>query len=149
VSRFLPFPPSIEVTVGDARQAIEAADAGSYDLIIVDVFEGAAMPASVSSTGFAAAARRALREKGLLAINLTDVPPLAHTRIQVATLGTAFGNVVFYGDAAMLRGRRAGNLILLAGNVPMIKVGNHERTVRGADLAKFAGGAKPRLDELT
>jgi hypothetical protein len=45
-----------------------------------------------------------------------------------------------------VRGRRAGNMILLAGNVPMIKVGEHERMLRGAGLAEFAGGARPRLD---
>ncbi|GAA0520442.1 hypothetical protein Ade02nite_12690 [Paractinoplanes deccanensis] len=106
-----------------------------------------AMPASVGSAGFAAAAARVLGEGGPLAMNLTDVPPPAHSRIQAATVQTAFETVVLYGDAAVLRGRRAGNLILLAGNVPMIKVGKHEKTVRGADLADFIGGARPRLDE--
>ncbi|MEV4352016.1 fused MFS/spermidine synthase [Actinoplanes sp. NPDC049596] len=147
VSRFLPFPEQIEVTVGDARDEVERRR--GYDLIIVDVFEGAWAPASVGSTGFAAAARRALTSDGLLAMNLTDVPPLAHSRVQAATVREVFGDVVaLYGDAAVVKGRRAGNLILLAGNVPMIKVGKHERTVRGTDLAEFIGGARPRLDEL-
>lgn len=147
VSRFLPFPATIEVEVGDARVALEQTPPAAYGLIVADVFAGAAMPASVGSAGFAAAAARALAPDGLLAMNLTDVPPLAHTRIQVATARAAFGEVALLGDAAMVRGRRAGNMILLAGNVPMIKVGKHERVLRGADLAEFAGGARPRLDE--
>lgn len=147
VERFLPFPPSITVDVGDAREAVERSAPERYDLIVVDVFEGAAMPASVASAGFAAAARRALAPDGLLAVNLTDVPPLAHTRIQTATILTAFAAPVVLGPSAVLRGRRAGNVILLAGNVPMIRVGKHERMIRAADLAEFIGGARARLDE--
>ncbi|GID29663.1 hypothetical protein Abr02nite_46460 [Paractinoplanes brasiliensis] len=45
------------------------------------------------------------------------------------------------------RGRRAGNAILPAGNVPMIRLGKHERMIRAADLAEFIGGASARLDE--
>ncbi|MGK5681945.1 spermidine synthase [Actinoplanes sp. URMC 104] len=147
VERFLPFPASITVEVGDARTRLEQAAEATYDLMIVDVFEGAAMPASVSTVGFAEAARRALRPGGLLAVNLTDVPPLAHTRIQTATVSAVFGNPVVLGPAAVLRGRRAGNVILLAGNVPMIKAGKHERVVRGPESANFASGARARLDE--
>jgi hypothetical protein len=146
VERFLPYPKSIKVRTGDARAEI---DHEAADLIIVDVFQGAAMPASVSSIGFAAAAERALRNQGLLAINLTDVPPLAHTRIQAATVRTVFAETKILGSTAVLRGRRAGNAILLAGNVPMIKLGKHERMIGGADLADFIGGARPRLDEPT
>jgi hypothetical protein len=51
------------------------------------------------------------------------------------------------GETAALRGRRAGNVILPAGNVPMIKLGKHERVPGGADSAEFVGGAKARLDE--
>jgi hypothetical protein len=146
VSRFLPFPATIEVEVGDARAALAQAPPDSYGLVIADVFAGAAMPASVGTAGFAAAAARALAPDGMLAMNLTDVPPFAHTRAQAATARTAFADVALFGDAAVLRGRRAGNVILLAGNVPMISVGKHERVVRGAGLTEFAGGAKPRLD---
>jgi hypothetical protein len=46
----------------------------------------------------------------------------------------------------VVRGRRSGNIILPAGNVPMIDPGKHERVWRGAELAEFIGGARPRLD---
>lgn len=143
----LPFPESIEVRIGDARQALEQEPPQAYGLIISDVFVGASMPASVAAEGFAHAARRALRPDGLLAMNLTDVPPLAQTRIQVATAATAFDEIVLHGDEDVLRGRRVGNVILLAGNVPAIKPGKHERVLRGADLEIFTAGARPLLDE--
>ena len=146
VSRWLPFPPAIEVEIGDARAALEGAPSRAYDLIIADVFDGAAMPASVGSAGFATAAARALRADGLLAMNLTDVPPLAHSRVQVATVATAFADLALLGDAGVLRGRRAGNVVLLAGDLPVIGPERAGRVLRGDVLAAFAGGAKPRLD---
>ncbi|MFI5898153.1 spermidine synthase [Actinoplanes sp. NPDC051513] len=147
VEQNLPFPASIEVRLGDARTELEAADAGQFGLIISDVFVGAAMPESVAAGGFARAARRALKPDGLLAMNLTDVPPLAQTRIQVATARTAFDEIVLYGNADVMRGRRVGNVILLAGNVPMIKPGKHESVLRGEELRIFTAGARPLLDE--
>ncbi|WP_433292870.1 spermidine synthase [Actinoplanes sp. CA-030573] len=147
VRRNLPYPGTIDVRIGDAREALEAAGPESYGLIIADVFVGAAMPRSVAERGFAVAARHALRPDGLLAMNLTDVPPLAQTRVQVATVGTIFEQSVLYGEEPVLRGRRVGNLILLAGNVPAIKAGKNERVLRGDDLSKFATGARPLLDE--
>jgi hypothetical protein len=69
---------------------------------------------------------------------------LAWTRVQVATLQSAFAEVALLGDAAVIRGRRSGNVILPAGNVPMIKLLKHERVLRGVDLAEFVGGARPR-----
>jgi hypothetical protein len=36
---------------------------------------------------------------------------------------------------------------LLAGNVPMINPGKHERVLRRSDLGNFTGGARPLLDE--
>jgi spermidine synthase len=155
VSRMLPFPESIDVRIGDAREALEAAEPGAYGLIISDVFVGAAMPASVAVAGFARAARRALRPDGLLLMNLTDLPPLdvtgvppvAHTRVQAATAATAFGEVALYGDATVLCGGRVGNVILLAGNVPMIRAGKDERVLSGVDLSNFTAGARPLLNE--
>jgi len=146
VSRELPFAASLEVEVGDAREALERAEPQGYDLIVADVFDGAATPASVASAGFAHAAARALRPDGLFAMNVTDVPPMAWTRIQVATLRAAFPEVVLLGETAVVRARRAGNVILLAGNVPITKPDKHERVLRGAELVDFAGGAKARLD---
>jgi hypothetical protein len=112
------------------------------------VFDGAAMPDSVAGRRFAGAAARALAPGGLLAMNLTDVPPLAHTRIQVATTRSVFegDRVALLGEVPVLRGRRAGNVILLAGDVPAVRPARGERLMRGPELPEFAAGARPRDD---
>jgi spermidine synthase len=146
VAEVLPVPAGVVVEVGDARAVLESSGPGAYDVIIADVFAGAATPHHVASAGFAVAAARALAPGGRYLMNVTDVPPLAWTRVQVATLRSAFADVALYGDAAVIRGRRAGNVILPAGNVPKIKPLKHERVLRGVELAEFVGGAKPRGD---
>jgi hypothetical protein len=157
VGRLLPVRDPVEFVVGDARAVLEREPPGGRDLIVVDVFAGAWMPVRVATTGFAVAAARALAPGGLLAMNLTDLPPLAYSRVQLATLREAFGEVAAIGGAAMLRGRRAGNLVLVAGaargDVPVNRLARAAardpepgRVLSGPPLDAFVGGAKARLD---
>ncbi|WP_199516939.1 spermidine synthase [Nucisporomicrobium flavum] len=157
VAKHLPWPASVGVEVADAREFVEAGDPQSYDVVVTDVFEGAAMPASVAGVGFARAAARLLRPGGVLAMNLTDVPPLAYSRIQAATLRAAFGEVAMIAPPGLLRGRKAGNVVLAAAAVPgglpvaglaaaVARDAEPARVWHGDELTVFLGGAKARLD---
>jgi spermidine synthase len=143
--------------VGDAREFVEAGEAQGYDVVVVDVFEGAAMPASVAGVGFAAAAARLVRPDGVLAVNLTDVPPLSHSRIQAATLRAAFGDVALIAPPGLLRGRKAGNVVLAAAHRPGVldivrltrsvaRDAEPARVWHGEELTAFLAGAMARLD---
>jgi spermidine synthase len=145
VSRVLPAPAGVEVVIGDARAHLEELSERVYDVIVADVFEGAWMPDSVATTGFAAAARRALRPRGLLAMNVTDVPPLSHTRIQVATLQSVFADVAVLADPAVLRGRKAGNAVLVAADT-LSDLPVRAGALHGPELTTFRAGARARLD---
>jgi hypothetical protein len=158
VTRLLPLPEPVEIVIGDARERLEAEEPDRYDVIVADVFDGARMPASVAGAGFARAAARALKPGGLLAMNLTDVPPLAYSRVQVATLAGAFGDVGLLAGGPMFRGRRAGNVVLVAGratgDIPARALALDAardpvpgRFVHGGELTSFAAGARARLDE--
>ena len=144
VTRLLPPPPAIDLVIGDARERLEAEEPGRYDVIVSDVFEGAWAPRSVTTVGYAEAARRALRPDGLFVVNVTDEPPLAHTATQVATLRAVFPDVRAVASAGMLRGRRAGNVILLGATEVRPSIGP---LVTGPEWDGFAVGAKPLLDE--
>jgi spermidine synthase len=143
VTRLLPPPPAIEIVIGDARERLTAEEPGRYDVIVSDVFEGARPPRSVTTTGYAEAARRALKPDGLLVVNVVDVPPLEHTATQVATLRAVFPEVRASASAGMLRGERAGNVILLAGTTIRPAVGP---LITGPEWEDFAIGAMPLLD---
>ena len=157
VSRALPWPASVEAVVGDAREFADRAEPSGYDVLVVDVFEGAAMPASVAGLDFATAAARLLRPGGVLAMNLTDVPPLAYSRIQAATLRAAFGDVALIAPPGMLRGRKPGNVVLAAaGSADTLSIERIARSVardaeparvwHGTELTALLAGVKARLD---
>ena len=160
VRRRLPLPRAvaggrIRVRVGDARAVLEHLPAGSFDVIIADVFAGGRTPAHLTSTEFTAAARRALREGGIFAANVADGRPLGHARAQVATIRAVFPNACLIADATVLRGRRFGNLVL-AGSTREFRIDTLTRltasdpmpgrVLSGYDLTSFAAGAKPVTD---
>jgi spermidine synthase len=156
VRRELPLPrrARIKLVAGDARAAVDRARPQGYDLVVADVYRAAQMPASVASAEFAAAVARALRPAGRYAVNVADLPPLAFTRRQAATLATAFGDVCAIADPGMLRGRRYGNVVLAAararGGLPVQRLAAAvrrdpfpARVLHGADLDRFVAGARP------
>lgn len=160
VAKHLPWPAEIRTEVADARSFVDAAPGAGADVIVADVFQGAAMPASVAATAFARSAARVLRPGGVLIMNLTDVPPLSYSRIQAATLRAAFGDVALVAPPGILRGRKAGNVVLAAtarpGDLPVSRLAaavmrdpEPARVWHGPELSAFLGGAKARLDGIS
>jgi hypothetical protein len=154
IHRRLPLPSGagVEVVTGDARAAIAAATPGAYDLVIADVYRAAQMPASVASVQFAAQVARALHPRGRYAVNVADLPPLAFTRRQAATLSAVFADVCLIADPGMLRGRRYGNVVLAAarspGGLPVERLATAirrdpfpARVLYGPELDAFVAGA--------
>ncbi len=155
VRRELPLPEkaSIRVRVGDAREAVESMRDGAYDVIVLDVFAGARTPAHLASLEFAEQLARVLDPSGWLVANIADGPPLKHARAQVATIRAVLPQACLVADAAVLRGRRFGNLVVLAGRTPP-PVAELTRRAAGdwfpgrveIDLDRFAAGATPVPD---
>ena len=145
----------IRVRVADARAVLEQVAAASFDLIVADVFDGARTPAHMTSTEFAGLAARALAPGGLYAVNVGDGPPLAHARASVATIGSVFGHVCVIAEGPVLRGRRFGNLVLVASDheLPVTELTRRAaadpfpaRVLSGAELDQFVAGARPVTD---
>ena len=155
IRRRLPLGARVRVRTGDARAELERLAAGSFDVVIADVFAGGRTPAHLTSAEFWAAARRVLRGAGTVAANVADGAPLAHARAQVATALAVFGEVCLIAEPGVLRGRRFGNLVLAAsaGPLPVSALTRlaaadpmPARAVHGEDLVRFAAGAKPVSD---
>ncbi|MFF8815476.1 spermidine synthase [Streptomyces pactum] len=145
----------IRVRGDDARAGLRKVPDGWADLIIADVFDGARTPAHLGSTEFAGEVRRALRPGGLYAANVADGPPLAYLRARIATTGTVFPELCLIADPAVLRGRRFGNAVLLASDLPLPVAEltrraagdpHPARVEHGRALADFTGGAVPVTD---
>jgi spermidine synthase len=159
--RLPPRNPRLRIRVGDARTELERLRPGSFDVVIADVFAGGRTPAHLTSAEFWSAARRVVRatptgsRDGVVAANVADGAPLAHARAQVATARAVFPHACLIADAAVLRGRRFGNLVLAASPAPLPVEALTRRTagdpmpgrlVHGSDLTRFTAGAKPVTD---
>jgi spermidine synthase len=145
----------ISVRIADARAAAEELPAGSFDVLVCDVFAGAQTPGHVTSAEFTATAARVLAPAGIYAVNVGDGPPLAHARARVATVASVFAHVCVMAEAAVLRGRRFGNLVIGAANreLPVSELIRRTagdpfpaRVVEGDALGRFVAGAEPIVD---
>jgi spermidine synthase len=76
----------------------------------------AAVPEHLTTVEFLLEARRALAAGGLYVANLADRPPLREARIEAATAAAVFAQVALIAEPAQFKGRRHGNLVLLAGD---------------------------------
>jgi spermidine synthase len=145
----------VRVRVADARAVLENLPAGSFDVVIADLFAGARTPAHLTSVEFTQAVAGALRPSGVFGANVGDGPPLTHARARAATVRAVFGSACLMADAAVLRGRRFGNLVLAAAHqdLPVAELARRAagdpfpaRLVHGGDLGRFIAGARPITD---
>src|SRR5262249_2433441 len=110
-------------------------------------FTGTSVPAHLATAEFAHVVRRVLRPGGRYVLNTIDAPPHAWARAQAATLATAFTHVSVFGGREVATGRRAGNVLFLAGGTPArirLDGGPHPSVL--TDGRAFAGGAQPLQD---
>lgn len=136
VLEHLPWPAGAEVTlrIGDARAELaqlRAEGAGSTDaladLAVLDVFAGDDAPAHLRERSFYSELAEILSERGVLAVNVGDDPGLEFFAEQARAMLEATGpdgapvlaDVWCLTDTTMLRGDRAGNLILAGSPSPM------------------------------
>jgi spermidine synthase len=147
----------IRVRVADARAVLEQVRAGSFDLVVADVFAGARTPAHLTSAEFAGLAARALTPSGVFAANIGDGPPLTHVRGRVATLRSVLRHSCLIAEGPVLRGRRFGNLVVVAADheLPVAELTRRAaadpfpaRVVAGEELDRFVAGARPITDAL-
>jgi spermidine synthase len=145
----------IRIRHGDAREVLARTPEDSFDLVIGDAYAGSRSPAHLTSVEFVAAVARVLRAGGWYAANVADGAPLSFVRTQVATLRAALPEVCLIADPAVLRGRRFGNLILVAGTAPppiaelTRKAAGDPfpgRVLYGDELTRFEAGAAPATD---
>jgi spermidine synthase len=140
----------VPVQVADAREALGRLRDGAADLVVLDVFAGARTPAHLTSVELFSDVARVLGHGGVLAANIADGPPLAFARGQVATAQAVFAHVAAVAEPGIWRGRRFGNVVLVASatGLPSEALARRcagdpvpARVTAGAELARWVAGA--------
>lgn len=148
--------PGIKVKVADGRAWLAAREDGAVDALLVDAFVGARVPRHLATVEALADAARVVTPGGAMAINVVDAPPMADVRAIAAGLREVFATVAALGAGPVLRARRQGNVVLVAGHGPLPL---ERLRVRGAadgaspaalsapgDVAALCGGTPPWRD---
>ncbi|MFF1502131.1 spermidine synthase [Streptomyces sp. NPDC058316] len=149
IAEQLPVPDGSGIAVHgeDARSRLERTPPGSLDVLVADVFGGSRVPAHLTTVEYAGAARRALRDGGTYAANLADGAPFDFLRSQLATFAAVFDELALIAEPAVLRGRRFGNVVLVASRTPIDTAALTRRCAADAFPARVEDG--PALDRLT
>ena len=111
----LPRQSGIKVRAVDGRTGLTAMPAAYCDLVVVDAFAGARVPADLTTRQWFAEVARVLTPRGTVSVNLTDHAPFDHARRVVAGIAERFAPVVLAVEPATLKGNRFGNLVVTAG----------------------------------
>lgn len=147
--------PRLRIRVVDGRAGVLGRRDESADLVLVDAFERAALPRDLVAAEFVWEVRRVLRTSGTYVLNVADGFALSFARRVVATVREAFTDVALLAEPGVLRGRRFGNLVVVAAAAPlpveeivrrMAGATFPARLVDGADLRRFCVRAAPITD---
>ncbi len=148
--------PHLKVRTVDGRVGLAACRPASWDVVVRDAFADTVTPASLATTEWCEVVARALRPGGVLVCNLSDVAPFPRTRAEVATLRTRFRTVLAVAEPGTLRGRRTGNVVLVAsdGDLPEASWGRRlagdavapVRLLGSGQVSDRFGGAEPLVD---
>ncbi len=147
--------PGLRVRQVDGRAFLAGRRDGSADAILVDAFVGARVPRHLVTAEALADAARVVAPGGALAVNVVDAPPLNDARAIAAGLLDAFAVVAALAAGPVLRGRRAGNVVLVAahGPLPLERLRSRASAdpspaalLAPGDALAFAGGTPPWRD---
>lgn len=117
VRRELPLPRGhrIRVRPVDGRSGVAALRDDSAAVVVLDAFDGGRLPAELVTAQFFGEVARVLRGNGVALVNIADEPGLRFVGRVVATLREVMGPVALIATHEILRGRRFGNVVLVAG----------------------------------
>ena len=108
----LPRSPRLRIRIDDAVVAAPSLKAQFWDVVVRDIFSGGTVPDSVCTPEFMHSCMNALKSEGLFLINAASAPT-SQVQAQFAALAQ-ISDFLVISDAAVARGKRRGNLVLVA-----------------------------------
>lgn len=113
----LPRSPRLRIRVGDAAQIVASGRDGAWDVVVRDVFAAGSVPAACRTREFHAHVGQTLVPGGVYLVNLSSRPRQVAGE-DLEAVRESFGGVLVIADPAVVRGRRHGNLVVVARREP-------------------------------
>lgn len=124
--------PGLRLRTADGLAGLGRLPPGHADVLVRDAFAGPVVPAHLSTVGFYRDAARVLTAQGVYIGNVADTAQIRESRVEAATALEVFSQVALVAEPSQLRGRRYGNVVIVASDAPL----PHDLLVR-----RLAGGA--------
>jgi spermidine synthase len=109
----------LKIRVADARTVIEGLPVGGFDVVVRDAFRDAAVPDTLRTVECARRVNAVLRSGGVYLLNVADRTPFRTTGVEIAALLEVFSDVIVISEPGVLRGRRHGNLVIVASDTAL------------------------------
>lgn len=151
----LPSRSGIKVRPTGGREGLAELRDAYADVVVLDAFEGPRVPAGLTTAEAFGEMARVLRPDGVLLANVADRGPFPYLRRVLAAARTAFSHVVASAEPATLKGRRFGNVLLVASAAPLPMEAMARRSassafpyrvLAGSALDSVLGGGMPFTD---
>jgi spermidine synthase len=142
----LPFPRGhrIRIRPVDGRTGVAALRAASADVVVLDAFHGGRVPSELTTVEFLTDVARVLRPSGMLLANVADGPPLTFSRRFVAAVRHALPHVAVVADPSVVKGRRFGNVVVVASATELPLAGLRRAAAAAAFPRSVTPGDGPR-----
>lgn len=131
----------------DGRAGVTTLDASGCDVVIRDAFDGSVVPRHMTTVEFARDVARVVAPGGMYVANVADNAKVWDARSEAAAAQQVFDHVALIAEPGQLRGRRYGNVVLLASDAPLPEDVLVRRLASGAVRARFV--PEERVSELT
>ena len=147
----------LRIRAAEGRAGLASLTSDSADVVVRDAFDGESVPKHLTTVGFHREAARVLRPGGVYVANVADTAAVRESRVEAAAAQVAFAEVALVAEPAQLRGRRFGNVLVVASNRPLLEDQLVRRLAGGAVRARFVppervaelvAGVRPREDPL-
>jgi spermidine synthase len=146
----------IRVRPVDGRTGMRALADASADLVVIDAYAGAQVPAELTTVEWFAEVARILRPGAVVAMNTADEPPRRHLARVHAALSAVLPHTAAMSTPEIRKGRRFGNTVLVA-SAERLPVGALARNIakaafpasfeHGSALHRALGSARPFHDD--
>ena len=158
VRRLMPLPArsGIKVRTVPGREGLRAMPEEYFDALVLDAFEGPRVPASLATGEFLAEVAARRRPGAVFVANVTDRAPFAWARRFVAAVRDVHRSILVSAESAVWKGRRFGNLVVVAadGRLPADELSRRAsraafpyRYLAGREVVDWIGSAAPFTDE--
>lgn len=146
----------IKVRGIDGRAGLAAMRADYAAVVILDAFDGARVPAELTTVEALAQVAAVLQPGGMFLLNLADRAPFDYLRRVLAGLRGEFAHLMLSAEPATFKGRRFGNVLVCAADVelPSVELARKAtrsafpyRVIAGAEVSRTFARATPFTDQ--